>query len=254
MRLPSLSRWFALPSVGFLLCLSAPAWAKGPEWFDPAPAKPSSGKGQGETPNEPLGEGAPGATHQGEAEQAPPAAPRPPPARVAKPKPSAPPQIEWYVWQTMASDLTAISLLALSSGIENKHENASTLAAVVGVGFYALGAPLVHAANGQVGKGFGSLGLRLGAPLVGVLGGLATGAASCPGEPRPDELPGGSGSSNLCPVAHAALGFLLGSVTAIVVDASVLAKKEVLARPAVSFAPFVVPTSGGSSLGLAGSF
>jgi hypothetical protein len=248
MRLLSLSRWFALPSVGFLLCLSAPAWAKGPEWFDPAPAKPSSGKGQGETPNEPLGEGAPGATHQGEAEQAPPAAPRPPPARVAKPKPSAPPQIEWYVWQTMASDLTAISLLALSSGIENKHKNASTLAALAGVGFYVFGAPLVHAANGQVGKGFGSLGLRVGAPVVGVLGGLATGAAACP-----DERPG-EANTHICPIGHAALGFLLGSVTAMLVDASVLAKKEVLARPAVSFAPFVVPTSGGSSFGLAGSF
>jgi hypothetical protein len=251
MRLPSLARLLALPSVACLFCLSAPALAKGPEWFEPAPVKPSAGEGEGETPHDTPGEGAPGAAPQGEAEKAAPPAPRPPSARVAKPKPlapSAPPQIVGYGWQTMASDLTAISLLALSSGIQDEHQNASTLALSAGLGFYVLGAPLVHAANGQTGKGVGSLGLRVGAPLVGLLGGLATGAAFCPGE-RP-----GSNSAHICPIAHGALGFLLGSVAAILVDASVLAKKEVSARPSVSFAPFVVPTSGGSSFGLAGAF
>ncbi|HEU4533142.1 MAG TPA: hypothetical protein VFS00_03455 [Polyangiaceae bacterium] len=241
-----------MPVVGFGLCLSASARAKGPEWFDPAPAKPAAAEGPGERSNEAPGEGAAEAKPPREAEKAPPPAPCPPPAppappvrvkQAAEPKP----EIVKYGWQTMASDVTAVALLGIGSATENDGVG-STVASAAGLGFYLLGAPLVHAAHGQIGKGFGSFGLRLGAPIGGALTGLAIASTLCPGE-QP-----GENRAHLCPIAYSMLGGFLGTVTAVLVDATVLAKKEVRARPSVSFAPSVIPSRNGASFGLAGAF
>jgi len=58
----------------------------------------------------------------------------------------------WYGWQTLLVDLGSVLTIPLGG---------------VGLAGYALGAPIVHLAHGQVGRGVGSLGLRLALPLVG---------------------------------------------------------------------------------------
>jgi hypothetical protein len=114
------------------------------------------------------------------------------------------------------------------------------------LGGYLLGGPIVHAAHGSPGRALGSLGLRVGLPLAG---GVIVGATA--------------GDAGLEEVA---LGLLAGMVTASVVDATVLARKEVASEkerrdPAllrvgrVSGNPNLgVSLTGDLSLGVAGTF
>lgn len=258
-------------SLCFVLCLAKGAHARGPEWFEPAdPAKPPTSESKGDAPKAPPGEGAAGTTKgeatkaeatkveatkgeatKGEVQAQPPApcpAPAPPPRAVAKPKRDEPPppQTEWYGWQTILTDLGSIALVAAGSSANDEGGDGGG-AMAAGVGMYFLGAPVVHAANGQWGKGVGSLGLRVGAPLTGMLGGFMLGTATCPEDD-------GINSAPLCPLGQALVGGMLGLVAASVIDASVLAKKEVRPKPAVSLAPSVVPTKQGTTFGLAGTF
>ena len=170
-----------------------------------------------------------------------------------EPAPAAPAQrldSKWYGWQTLlvdASTLTTGILVAAAS-----EGDAGGLGASIALGGYALGGPIVHWANGQVGKGFASLGLRLGAPLVGGLTGFALGAA------------GDSGCRDFClgAAVGATLGVIAGGIAAVVVDSAVLARKQVVVtdgharRPTVQWAP-----TGGydakrqaATLGVSGTF
>jgi hypothetical protein len=246
-----LSTLSTLSSLGVVLCLANGARAQGPEWFEPTePPKASPAESKGATPPAPPEEATAEAPEadppQAKAPAKPPApCPPAPPAPVAKPKRAAPPphQTVWYGWQTILADASAITL-AVSSGLMEENQGAPVAA---GLGVYLLGAPLIHAMNGQLGKGAGSFGLRLGAPIAGAVGGIALGVATCP----PDD---GLNSAPYCQIGLAALGGLAGIVTASVVDAAVLAKKEVRPARAVSIAPSVVPTRQGTTFGLAGTF
>jgi hypothetical protein len=71
-----------------------------------------------------------------------------------------------------------------------------------------LGGPIVHWAHGHVARGFGSLGINLGMPLVGSLVGL------------------GVGSTWSARVAAAGVGAAIGLVAALVLDVSLLAYDE----------------------------
>ncbi|HEU4405157.1 MAG TPA: hypothetical protein VFS43_07690 [Polyangiaceae bacterium] len=252
MTLRVLSGPSVLASLCFVLCLAKGAHARGPEWFEPADAaKPSAPDGKGEAPKAtPEGAAAEGAAAEapkaGEPKAeapTPPAAPCPPPVRVAKPKRAEPPppRVEWYGWQTIATDLAAVAFVG--AGASDEEDGG---VALLGLGTYLLGAPIVHAANGQFGKGVASLGLRVGVPVAGALGGLMLGSATC----REDD----GWNENVCPLGQAALGSLLGILAASTLDAAVLAKKEVRPRPAVSIAPAVLPTPRGTSFGLTGTF
>jgi hypothetical protein len=85
---------------------------------------------------------------------------------------------------------------------------------LIGVGGYVLGAPIVHFAHGRVDTGFGSLGMRVGLPLVTGLVGLAVGSG--------DNGSAHSGAAYGAAVG-AAFGAIVGALGAIIIDASVLA-------------------------------
>jgi hypothetical protein len=263
-----------MSSLCFVLCLTKGAYARGPEWFEPAdPAKPSTSESKVDAPKASPGEGAAGTTKgeatkneaskseatkseatkgeatkseatKSEAQAQPPApcpAPAPPPRAAAKPKRAEPSQTEWYGWQTIATDVLAVALLAGSGDSDDGRQVAA------GLGVYLLGGPAVHLAHGELGKAGNSLGLRAGLPLAGGVLGYGLGALGCGDSEE-------SLGDALCPVGMTALGVLVGAVGAVAIDAGAIAKKEVRPKLAVSLAPSVVPTKQGTTFGLAGTF
>lgn len=162
---------------------------------------------------------------------------------------------KWYGWQTLILDgaSTTTGLLLMSSSNDTLIDAGGAII----LGGYALGGPIVHWSNGQVGKGFASLGLRVGAPLVtGLTGALLGGAFS------------GGCSDGWCDNSGIAVGAFLGTlggaVAAIVIDAAVLARKTVNVAPeqARARAPKLswAPTAGFdprrqmASVGISGAF
>lgn len=91
-------------------------------------------------------------------------------------------------------------------------------ASAIGTGLfsYVIGGPTVHFSHGNVGKGFGSLGLRVALPSVGALAGYAIDVSQCT-----------PGYFTFCGLAGGFLGFVIGVVSAIAIDAGVLAYKKV---------------------------
>lgn len=121
---------------------------------------------------------------------------------------------KWYGWQTLIVDgATVVTTIGVAPA------SSSGAAAVFWSG-YLLGGPIVHWSNGQLGKGFASLGIRVGAPLVLGFTGALIGASG-----------GGDRDSNSDDVSAAAVGaavgILAGYVTAVAIDAAVLARKTV---------------------------
>ena len=151
---------------------------------------------------------------------------------------------QWYGWQTLLTD--AGSLLLIVAAAESDDSGGYALAGAAG---YLAGGPIVHAAHGHAGKAWGSLGLRAGAPLGGALVGLAIGSASA-----------GDCAGDLCgleALAFGAVGFIIGTGAAIVIDAAVIANEDVkVERPRAKFtvAPSVAVTSKGAFTGLSGTF
>jgi tetratricopeptide (TPR) repeat protein len=116
----------------------------------------------------------------------------------------------WYGWQTLVVDGAAVLLgvagavLAVSS---SSGESAGVPVASLGVITYFLGGPSVHVAHNNLGRGLGSLGLRIGVPIVG-------GAIGCAANDRSGEF--------RC-LAGFVIGAALGAVPAVIIDAGVLA-------------------------------
>jgi hypothetical protein len=77
----------------------------------------------------------------------------------------------WYGWQTLTVDGAALVLGLAGAGL------GSADGAGLALGGYLLGAPTVHLVHDRAGVGLASLGLRIGAPLVGV--GVAAASADC---------------------------------------------------------------------------
>jgi len=220
---------------------------------DPSQTEPDAGSDASDVADEPsLPEPPPApegavqpapAAHEGATAPTPPspapAAPLPP-MMVPMPAPpvaDAPPmKSHWYGGQILLVDAVSISVLVLGAG------SSDTEGLVwLGVGGYVLGGPIVHWAHGNAGRGFGSLGLRVGAPIVGAFAGAGT--EDC------------SGGGELCGLAGAAIGFLVGATAAIVIDSAALAYEDVPARTeAIRVVPNVGVSRNGMSLGLNGSF
>ncbi len=178
--------------------------------------------------------------------------------RVGRAAPSAAPSAaelpparkhaHWYGWQILIVDgmsLLVMPVMAARTG--------SSGVVALAVGGYALGGPIVHLAHGEVARGFGSLGLRVGLPLVGALGGAMVEGSSCHGE--------------LCGLRGAAIGGALGVVAALVIDPAALAYERVEDEPAVAKAkpspkrsnvalsPLASPRKeGGFDVGVGGAF
>lgn len=166
-----------------------------------------------------------------------------PPSRPA-PDPSVdrgdwrPTKRVWYGGQTLVVDGLSLGALLLSGG-----SNSGELAAFGGLG-YLFGAPVVHAAHGHVGKPFASFGMRVGLPM----GGLFLGCAA----------EGRKGGDFGC-LGGAVIGFVLGGIAAISLDAAVVAyderpDREAAHAPVIGLAPSVAVTKSQASLGLAGWF
>ena len=123
----------------------------------------------------------------------------------------------WYGWQTLATDGAALTSIVL--GVTQR--DGDPLLAL-GLGGYLLGAPTVHLVHDRVGTGLASLGLRVGAPLTGMMLGAA--ATDCSNASDDHDFAG-------CGEEEGAWGFVLGVGAAIAIDAAVLAR-EPARRPA----------------------
>lgn len=144
----------------------------------------------------------------------------------------------WYGWQVLVVD--GVSLLVATPALPP-----------LGVAGYVLGAPIVHAAHGSWGTAAGSVGLRVGLPLLGAfVGSEGLDRGSC---------------RELC--VGGVIGAGAGILTAIALDAAALSwetvpvtkqdRDEARARPARSFAvsPGIAPRrEGGVDVGVTGVF
>ena len=152
---------------------------------------------------------------------------------------------DWYGYETLLVDGAGLGLGAgtVAGGIP---------LGIAGLATYVLGGPIVHAVHGQGGKVGIDLAVRLGAPAVGMATGAAIGCAmfSCS---KGDFA--GFGAMIL-----GGVGAGVGVLTAIVIDAAVLANEPGLPAKTKSwngkatFTPQVSALPGGGSVGVGGAF
>lgn len=165
----------------------------------------------------------------------------------AGPQPSA--GASWYGYQTASADATAGALTALS------FQTNSGAASWAAIGVYLLGAPLVHAAHQRPLAALGSLGLRIGVPLLAAAVGAAT--ADCTNRVVNDEN---------CEFGPSIVGLGVGIVVAAIIDSAAIAWDPPSSpgpyRPAPVtepwsirlLAPSAVPLRGGAGVAFGGLF
>jgi hypothetical protein len=148
----------------------------------------------------------------------------------------------WYGWQTLTADGAGVLLLAVGAA-----KNVPQLG-YMGVTTYLVGAPIVHIAHAHVGRGFGSLGLRIGAPIAGFATGFVVVSRSEGHAMSWGGLFGGM------------LGMLVGMSAAVVIDGAALSYERRLApktaptQGAFSATPVAFAVRGGGVGGIAGTF
>ena len=120
--------------------------------------------------------------------------------------PPAETETDWYGWQMLPGDV--VSWIATGSALFSGSRYPNVYLAGVGVGVGLLNGPVVHWSNGHAGRGFASLGMRVGGALLGGLLGFGSGR--------------GMGK-----IVYAALGGFLGLLVAQIVDLAVVARDEV---------------------------
>jgi hypothetical protein len=149
-----------------------------------------------------------------------------------------PKRTRWYGWQTLLADGASVAMFVGGAGAESGE------LALAGLGGLLLAAPIVHFSHRNVGRGFLSLGARVAFPITGA----AIGAAA-------EDCSRSSGELQVCTRVGMLLGGLVGVVTAVIVDASVLAH-EPDPEPAdgVRLTPGVALGSRSQSLILNGRF
>lgn len=221
-----------------------PPPAPAPQASPASPAPP-----QGDATSPPPGP-APSAGAWG---AAPPGYPPPPPGWTWSPIPGPPgsaaggelppPKTVWYGWQHLFVFLGSVVLVPIAVATESE---GLTWVSFSGA---ALGGPITHWANGNLGKGFISLGLNAGCTFGGGMIGMLLGSAS----DEPFVALGGL-----------VLGGGLGLLTANVIDIAVLEYEERgtvesydylrVRSPRLRLAPQVGLAPGGATIGLVGSF
>ena len=170
------------------------------------------------------------------------------------PEPRQTTQTSWYGWQTLLADAGVIALWSAAYAVDEAKYGSSSpqsydvgtnLLVASGVAVYFLGGPAIHWAHGHGRKGLGSLGLRVGLPLGGLIAGALLGSVACRSSDN-EFVP--------CPVVIGALGFLGGAVAAPVVDAAVVAREPVTEPTGSQLQAAFVPSGGGGTFVLAGRF
>jgi hypothetical protein len=144
----------------------------------------------------------------------------------------------WYGWETLLVDAASFSVFL---GTVN---DVKRPAPYVGLAGYALGGPIVHIANDEPGRAAGSLILRVATPaLLATVGYLSYSPSDARGFWGPE-------------LNAAILGFC-GAVAASVVDATVLARRNVVVdrRPKLSWTPSLsIDPKGRPAAGISGTF
>ncbi|MRG94139.1 hypothetical protein [Polyangium spumosum] len=107
----------------------------------------------------------------------------------------------WYGWQTLIGVLAGDLITLVGQG------SAVSYLGVVG---HVFSGPIVHWAHGNVGQGFASLGLNVGAPLGGGLIGMMAGAGD-----------------GLDALGYAAIGALVGYFAAPIIDIAAMSTETV---------------------------
>lgn len=143
----------------------------------------------------------------------------------------AEPASAWYGQPILVADVAALGLVLTGLASSRSSPTAAKVLVLGGLATYGLGGPIVHLAHDNPGRALGSVGLRVGMPVVAGLIGIAVEKSSC----QPAEW--------FCGVAGMTLGGLAGIAGAVAVDAAVLAWAP---RADVKVAPML----GGGRLGM----
>lgn len=111
-----------------------------------------------------------------------------------------------YEIAVVATDLGSMGVIAVSAGASDGIDRSQAVAIgmVIGIGGFALGAPIVHALEGNYGRMGLSIATRLALPTLGMVAGLRL------------DLKGGGSLLTSGPV----VGFLVGAAVTTVVDAA----------------------------------
>jgi hypothetical protein len=122
----------------------------------------------------------------------------------------------WYGLPILIIDVSSVvvahvGLLAGSSGV-----------VLLSGGVYLVGGPAVHFSRGNIGRGFGSFGLRLGMPVVLGLGGLVAGAALGSSNNNGDAI-----GALVLAALGGYVGGMLGIAGASTIDIAALARDDV---------------------------
>ncbi|XXY54231.1 hypothetical protein WME91_24175 [Sorangium sp. So ce269] len=221
----------------------------------PAPPPPAASPAAPPAASTPATTPPPAAPPAGAWDAPPPGYPPPPPGWTWSPVPWQPEttagggeqpatKTVWYGWQHLLVALGSLIILPVGAGAE------SGPLVMVGVGGFALGGPVTHWANGNVGKGFISLGLNAGGALGGGLIGMAIASSG-----------NGDGWAALAGFGY---GGSLGLLTANIIDIAALEYEERgtaesydyirVRSPRLRLAPQVGLAPGGATFGLGGAF
>jgi hypothetical protein len=168
------------------------------------------------------------------------------------------PTKEWYGAPMILTDLAAFGLIGAAIANKAHHLvpalNVGSVAMYTGLAAYVLGGPIVHFAENQTSRGFASLGLRVVAPIGGMVAGGGIGAVTylatttCQKE-----------EEGLCLLEGFAYGGVVGLagglLTAAVVDNVLLAKKPTVNKQfAFAVSPTYEPKTGQAGLALRGTW
>jgi hypothetical protein len=187
-------------------------------------------------------------------------APAPAPTTEPTPAPKPLPQYEkvWYGYQTLIADAASFGLFAAGLSVRS--------GGLVAAGYtgFVLGTPIVHMVHGNVGPGFGSIGLRLLMPLIGLGVGAIVGviASGTSGSGSFDRFADGANGA----VNGAVIGGIIGAAGCSLIDAAGFAytKERIDDRAATiaprrparafTFTPTLALQRGFTSVGVVGQF
>jgi hypothetical protein len=144
----------------------------------------------------------------------------------------------WYGWQTLLVDTASIGLLVAGAVSE------SSALETTGFGMYVFGGPVVHGFHGRADMVLLDGGVRFGAPALLGSTGYILESSNC--------------GSLFCGFAGLGAGIVAGMVTAITLDAAVLAREPSPVKPGsaaiTGIAPMVDVRSGTTGLAVTGLF